>query len=127
VDYFGGTVDKSRQPNGDKGIDHILWLFARLDGERRLCASGFITKYICDVKCRTIDRSLPVPVGGCKPSTMYFPARDGRPRATLLGWEWGWRLLEQKPRCYPGRDILNHCIPRRELRSLDELQKFLPV
>ncbi len=69
---------------------------------------------------------LAVPVGKVLENVLYFLARDGQPRATLLGWAWRWELLERIPYCFPGRTSLNHCIPRRELRSLNELRAFMP-
>ena len=49
---------------------------------------------------------------------------EDRQKAFLLGWEWG-RKLENSPSKDFGYGVINHYIPRAELRPLDDLNQHL--
>jgi hypothetical protein len=69
---------------------------------------------------------LLVEVGKVKPNTIYVLCKyyDEEDRAELLKWEW-WTKVLKAPTGTFGYQILNHYIPRDELRDIEELHKWI--
>ena len=115
---FGLQHDLSDKPGGDGGVD------AKLD----LVVNGAVRHFNVDVKTAEKPFNLIVEVEKCRPQTIYVLAgyKDGE--AYLIGWEWGATLLKNlygEPRKFQ-HGIINHFIPAKRLRSLDELHKRRP-
>ena len=110
---FGCRGDLSAKPGSDGGRDFGL------------AAIGYGHVFI-DVKTARKPKNLLVEVGKAKPLTIYVLAgyEDVHDSVMLIGWEWGWKVLKA-PTGYFSNPVLNHFIPARELRSIDELHRRL--
>jgi hypothetical protein len=106
---LGLEVDMVRRPRGDGGIDNVL------------CLSG--NDFVVDVKCARKPRNLIVEVGCVVAKTIYVLASysDEADAAELLGWQWGKVLLDAPTKDF-GYGVINHYIPRGQLRDLEELK-----
>lgn len=106
----GLPPDLTLRAGGDKGQDFLLPL-------------GFSV----DVKTARKAGHLILEVG--KPvADIYVLAEysDETGKATLVGWTWG-RLLAKAPSRDFGYGVINHYIPRAELRPMSELLKRMAV
>ena len=105
---FGGSVDLSSKPNGDKGIDYII----------RTIHGNFSV----DIKTARKPGNLIVEKGKVVPLTIYVLAgySDETDSATLLGWQWGKILLVSPTRDF-GKGVINHYIPAPRLRNMLDL------
>ena len=98
----------SRRLRGDGGIDNVL-IFNGVP-------------HVVDVKTARLPFNLIVEVGKVKPKTIYILAgySDEHKNAVALGWEWGIKLLRAPTKDF-GYGVINHYIPRENLRGIDEL------
>jgi hypothetical protein len=113
---FGLPVDMTRRPAGDEGVDFLLPLM--VEGKEEI--------FPVDVKASRLAYNLIVEVGRPKPRTIYVqasydPATEG---ATLLGWEWGSRVLKAPTK--PFAAIVCHYIHRSRIRPISELLQRRP-
>jgi hypothetical protein len=116
---FGQSITCLYGPGGDGGADFCVDF--TIDGQRR--------SFDVDVKAA----SKPVWLiswakeGETRPNTIYVLAHhiDAEARAVLLGWQWGSVLMKSTPRRLGSRMV--YWVPRKWLRSIDELKKFAGV
>ena len=101
---FRQPMDTDRKPGGDSKIDFTVPL-----------------KFTVDVKTARKALNLIVEVGEVE-ADIYVLASfsDKDQTAELLGWEWG-KILKKAPSKDFGYGIINHYIPRENLRPIDEL------
>lgn len=113
-DRFGGQVDLTARPGGDKGKDFTISLWTGASWEA----------FTVDLKTACKPNYLAVEKGKCKRLTIYVLAKfhEETKVATLIGWEWGETLLKAEPRTLPGHKVLNHLVHNTRLRNLDEIE-----
>jgi len=111
---WGQPRNRERLPEGDGGIDFIVWLFVPGPGGDR--------RFTLDVKTARIPKHLFVEVGHVT-CDLYVQASydDATETATLIGWEWGRNVLKVAPRPIGNNGVINHAIPARDLRPMSEL------
>lgn len=103
--YFNLPMDWKRRADGDNGVDFVLPL-----------------RFTVDVKGFCKPHNLIVEQGKIRADIYVLAAVVGDDCADdeLLGWEWG-RIVAKAPVKDFGYGVLNHFIPRENLRPMDEL------
>jgi len=104
--FTGITMDMTRRPEGDGGVDSFIYV-----------------RYSVDVKTARKPFNLIHEKG--KPFADIFVLAgysDETEKATLLGWHWGKALAKAPVREF-GHGVLNHYIAASELHPLSELEK----
>jgi len=106
--------DRDLRPGGDMGIDFHI----HLDTDTE------IRRFSVDVKTARKTGNLIIEQKQKHDADIYVLAKydDDTESATLLGWEWG-KTLRQAPVKDFGHGVINHYIPRRNLRPISELKK----
>ena len=103
---FRQPMDLERKPGGDKGIDFIVPL-----------------RFKVDVKTFRKPKNLIHEVGKVVADIYVLGSyEDDESKPELLGWEWGRNLAAAPTRDF-GYGVINHFIPRDELRKMIELEE----
>jgi hypothetical protein len=102
---FGCHVDLTPRPGGDKGKDATITV-----------------SFNVDIKTARKPGNLIVEEGKVKLNTIYILAGyvEQSDTAVLIGWQWGSVLLKSPKRDF-GYGVINHYIPREQLRSIESL------
>lgn len=101
--FCGMCPDFSTRPDGDKGVDFVVPLL-----------------YTVDVKTARKANNLIHEAGKPMPADIYVLAEVVGDGAELVGWAWKKSLQEAPTRDF-GHGIVNHYIPRDQLRTIREL------
>jgi len=102
--FCGLMPDIGERPDGDGGVDFVVPLLFTVDVKTARKAFNLI-------------HEQGKPFADLFVLAEYF---DGTRSASLVGWEYGKRLAAAPVRDF-GYGVLNHYIPREELRPMDEL------
>jgi hypothetical protein len=102
--FCGLMPDIGERPDGDGGVDFVVPLLFTVDVKTARKAFNLIHEH-------------GKPFADLFVLAEYF---DGTRSASLVGWEYGKRLAAAPVRDF-GYGVLNHYIPREELRPMDEL------
>ena len=106
---FGVKVDKSLRVDGDKGMDFRF-------------SAGTV-----DVKGAKIPNSLLVEEGHVRADIfVLYGVEVNTQKVWFVGWAYKEEVLKKEPKQWPQK-VINHIVPKKELRSKRELRKVLEL
>jgi len=108
--FCGLMPDLERKPGGDKGIDFVVPLFFTVDVKTARKAGNLIH-----------EQGKPF-------ADIFILAEydDDAKAAQLVGWEWGAKLRIAPTKDF-GYGVINHYIPRAQLRNMRDLRKYIRI